>query len=415
MNKSIRLKLSAMMFFQYFIWGSWYVTMGTYLDKTLHFKGIEIGSAYGAPAIGAMISPFFIGMIADRFFATEKILAVLHLAGGLLLFYVSSLTSFDHFFWVLNAYTLCFMPTLALTNSISFHQMNDISKEFPSVKLWTGIGWIVAGLIISKLGLEASAVTFKLAAGASILMAIHCLTLPHTPPKSVGVKVTIGDILGLDALKLLRDSSFAIFVAGSFLICIPLTFYYAFANNFLFEIGMKYTAAKMTLGQVSDIVFLLLMPFFFTRFGVKKMLLFGMLAWVMRYLLFSFGNNDALVWMLYGGIIIHGICYDFFFVTGQIYVDQRAGIKIRGAAQGFIAFITLGAGMWVGAKCAGFAAERYTFVDAAGITRHQWNKIWLWPAISAGVVFVLFALFFKARKEKPLEQINPGKEIFSAP
>ena len=323
MNKMIRLQLSAMMFFQYFIWGSWYVTMSTYLDKTLHFSGIEIGSAYGAPAIGAMISPFFIGMIADKFFATERILAVLHIIGGLLLYYLSTLTHFNDFFWVLNAYTLCYMPTLALTNSISFHQMQDISREFPRVKLWTGIGWIAAGLIISKLTLEASALPFRMAALASILMGVYCLTLPHTPPKSKGTRVTLSDVLGLDALKLMRDPSFAIFVAGSFLICIPLTFYYAFANNFLFEIGMKYTAAKMTLGQVSDIVFLFLMPVFFTRFGVKKMLLFGMLAWVTRYLLFSFGNNDALVWMLYGGIAIHGICYDFFFVTGQIFIPAR--------------------------------------------------------------------------------------------
>jgi nucleoside transporter len=304
------------------------------------------------------------------------------------------------------------MPTLALTNSISFHQMHNISKEFPRVKLWTGIGWILAGLIISKMGMEASALPFKMAAGASVLMSMLCLTLPHTPPKSTGVKVTIRDVLGLDALKLLRDRSFSIFVAGSFLICIPLTFYYAFANNFLFEIGMKYTAAKMTMGQVSDIVFLLLMPFFFVRFGVKKMLLFGMLAWVTRYLLFSFGNNDAFVWMLYAGIMIHGICYDFFFVTGQIYVDQRAGVHIRGAAQGFIAFITLGAGMWVGAKCAGFAAEHYTFVDAAGLTKHQWDKIWLWPAASAGLVFVLFALFFKAKEKVTTDLYTP--EVITA-
>lgn len=401
MNKMLRFQLSAMMFLQYFIWGSWYVTMGTYLDKTLHFSGIEIGSAYGAPAIGAMISPFFIGMIADRFFATERILAVLHIIGGLMLYYLSTLTQVPDFLWVLNAYTLCYMPTLALTNSISFHQMQDISREFPKVKLWTGVGWIAAGLIISKLDLEASALPFRMAALASVLMGAYCFTLPHTPPKSKGLRVTLSDVLGLDALKLMRDPSFSIFVAGSFLICIPLTFYYAFTNNFLFEIGMKYTAAKMTMGQVSDIVFLFLMPVFFTRFGVKKMLLFGMLAWVTRYLLFAFGNNDALVWMLYGGIAIHGICYDFFFVTGQIYVDQRAGIKIRGAAQGFIAFITLGAGMWVGAKCAGFAAEMYTFTDAQGVTRHQWSKIWLWPALSAAVVLILFAIFFKTKKTAP--------------
>ena len=410
MNKTIRLQLSAMMFFQYFIWGSWYVTMGTYLNNTLHFSGVQIGSAYGAPAIGAMISPFFIGMIADRFFATERLLAVLHMVGGIILFYVSTLTSYESFFWALNAYTLCFMPTLALTNSISFHQMSDIRREFPPVKLWTAIGWIVAGLIIGKFELESSAVTFKIGAVVSIIMGLYCLSLPHTPPKSSAAKVTIQNILGLDALKLLKNPSFAIFVAGSFFICIPLTCYYAFANTFLFESGMTYSAAKMTLGQVSDIVFLGLMPFFFVRFGVKKMLLFAMAAWVTRYLFFAYGNNDSLLWMLYAGVLIHGICYDFFFVTGQIYVDQQAGPRIRGAAQGFIAFVTLGAGMWVGAQCAGLIVNHYTIVDAAGISIHDWKKIWLWPAASAAVVFILFAIFFKEKSSTSIK----GKQMVSA-
>jgi nucleoside transporter len=394
MNPTTRFKLSAMMFLQYFVWGAWYVTMGTWLGETLHFSGEQIGLAAGTTALAAMISPFFVGMIADRFLSTERILAALHVIGGVVLFYASTQTTFRAFYIVILLYTLCYMPTLALSNSLSFRQMKDPGREFPAIRVLGTIGWIVAGLIIGTLKLEATAVPMQIAAGASMLLGVFCLALPHTPPpggRRPG-RATLNDVLGLDALKLLGERSFAIFVIGSFLICIPLQFYYAFANLFLNELHVTNAAGKMTLGQMSEIFFMLVMPWFFRRLGVKYMLLVGMAAWTARYVLFAYGDNGPLVWMLYLGILLHGICYDFFFVTGQIYVDRRAPADLRAAAQGLIAFVTLGVGMFIGSWVSGRIVDAYSL----GATGHAWNRIWLVPAAGAAGVLLLFALFFRS-------------------
>jgi nucleoside transporter len=392
MTPSTRAKLSTMMFLQYFVWGAWYVTMGTWLGGTLHFSGEQIGLAAGTTAVAAIISPFFVGMIADRFMATERILAALHIVGGGVLYFASLQTTFGAFYFVLLVYTLCYMPTLALSNSLSFRQMDDPGREFPLIRVLGTIGWIVAGLFIGTLGLEATARPLQIAAAGSVVLGLFCLALPHTPPiPKTGQQVTIGAILGLDALKLLRERSFAVFVLGSFLVCIPLQFYYAFANLFLNELNVTNAAGKMTLGQMSEIFFMLVMPWFFRRLGVKWMLLVGMAAWTARYTFFAFGTHADLVWMLYAGIMLHGICYDFFFVTGQIYVDRKAPPDLRAAAQGFIAFVTLGVGMFIGSWASG------RVVDAFRVgTGHDWHSIWLVPAAGAAVVLVLFALFFRS-------------------
>jgi nucleoside transporter len=388
---STRVRLSVMMFLQYFVWGCWYVAMGTYLGETLRFNGQQIGLAYGSTAIAAMISPFFVGMIADRFFATERMLAALHILGGVLLLYVSTLTEFGVFYAVLIIYTLCYMPTLALTNSISFHNMQDPAREFPRVRVLGTIGWIVAGYVIDLLGFGKSAGMFQAAAGASIVLGLYSLVLPHTPPAKLGHAITVRDVLGLDALKLMKERSFAIFVIASFLICIPLSFYYAFANPFLSQIGVANPTSKMTLGQWSEIGFMVIMPWFFVRLGVKWMLIVGMLAWTLRYVFFAFGDAGSLVWMLYIGILLHGICYDFFFVTGQIYMDQKAPGDLRAAAQGFIAFVTLGVGMFIGSVVSGRVVDMYRVTESL----NDWRSIWLVPAFAAGFVLVLFALMFK--------------------
>jgi nucleoside transporter len=395
---AVRGKLSVMMFLQYFVWGAWYVTMGPYLTTVLGFDGRQNGLAYGATALAAMISPFFVGMIADRFFATERILAALHIIGGTLLFYVSTLTEFSQFYPVLIVYTLCYMPTLALSNSLSFHHMQDPAREFPRVRVLGTIGWIAAGYAINLLGFGVSPGMFRTAGAASILLGLYCLALPHTPPTKVGHAVTARDVLGLDALSLMKERSFAIFVLGSFLICIPLQFYYTFAAAFMTELGVTNVESKMTMGQISEIFFMLIMPWFFARLGVKWMLIVGMLAWTARYLLFAYGDGGALVWMLYLGIILHGICYDFFFVTGQIYVDQRAPVALRAAAQGFIAFVTLGAGMFIGSYLSGWVVDLYR---VAGPIPHDWEKIWIVPAASAAVVLALFAVMFRVPRVEP--------------
>jgi len=390
MTTATRLKLSVLMFLTYFVWGSWYVTMGTWLGQTLHFSGEQIGLAFGTTALAAMISPFFVGIVADRFFSTERILAALHIVGGGVMFWASLQSTFGTFYTILLIYTLCFMPTLALSNSISFHQMKDPGSEFPAIRVLGTIGWIVAGLLIGTLGLEAIATPLRLAAAGSVVLGAFCLALPHTPPQRQSA-AKLADILGLDALKLLGERSFAIFVLGSFLICIPLQFYYAFANLFLNELHVTNAAGKMTLGQMSEIFFMLVMPWFFRRLGVKYMLLVGMAAWTARYVLFAYGNGGDLVWMLYAGILLHGICYDFFFVTGQIYVDRRAPADLRAAAQGFIAFVTLGVGMFIGSWVSGLVVD--AFVGPAG---HDWRGIWLVPAAGAAVVLLLFAFFFRS-------------------
>lgn len=395
MKTNIRIQLSVMMFLQFFVWGCWYATAGNYLSKNLGYDGAVIGGIFSTISLAAIIAPLFVGIIADRFFEAQRVLAVAHIIGAAILYYISSVNDADTFYWVLLLYSIFYMPTLALTNAVSFYQMSSPEKEFPGIRVLGTIGWIIAGLFISFAKFEASSMQFVMAAGASLVTGLYCFTLPNTPSESKGEPINIGKLLGLDALKLMKNRNFAVLVLSSFLVSIPLNFYFAFANNFLNEAGMEFAAAKMTLGQASEIIFMLLMPFFFSRLGVKKMILVGILAWILRYVLFAYGDNQTMVWMFYSGILLHGICYDFFFVTGQIYVDNEAPEEVRASAQGLITLATYGVGMYLGAIVAGQIVNKYTIMENGAEVGHDWSQIWMVPAGLAVVVLVLFLLLFK--------------------
>ena len=384
-----------MMFLEYFIWGAWYVTLGTWLGESLRFSGAEIGLVAGTTAIGAIVSPFLVGLVADRLFAAEKVLAAVHLLGGIILLAASLRSSFGPVYILVLLYALCYMPTLALTNSLAFRQMKDPKTEFGPIRVLGTGGWIVAGLLIGTLRLEATSVPMRIAAGASFLMALYSLTLPHTPPLMQSVEFRVQDLFPVEVRRLFREPSFAIFALASFLICVPLQFYYAFTNLYLNESGVKNAAGKMTGGQMSELLCMLLIPWFFRRLGVKYMLIAGMFAWALRYVMFAYGNSGSAMWMLWLGILLHGICYDFFFVTGQIYVDRKAPIALRAAAQGMITLITYGAGMLLGSWLSGYVVDLYTHTATNGQITHAWRSIWLVSAACSAVVLVLFFFTFR--------------------
>ncbi len=401
MKLQMRSRLSAMMFLEYFIWGAWYVTLGTWLSGSLHFTGRQIALAAGTTSVGAILAPFFVGLIADRLFATQKVLAFLHMLGGVLLFAATVQSSFTMFYALVLLYCLCFMPTLALTNSLAFRQMQDPKEEFGAIRVLGSGGWIVAGLLIGTLKLEATSMPMRLAALSSLIMGIYCLTLPSTPPLgSSSDKFSVSSIFPKEALALLKERSMMIFVIASFFICIPLQFYYAFTNLFLNQVGVQNAAGKMTGGQMSELLCMVLIPWFFRRLGVKYMLVAGMAAWVARYLMFAYGGVPDGMWMLWGGILLHGICYDFFFVTGQIYIDQKADAGLRAAAQGLITFITYGLGMFVGSWLSGFVVEHYALAQAQGTVTYDWRSIWLFSAIVSGLVLVFFLIAFSEKERK---------------
>jgi len=403
---STRLKLSTMMFLQFFIWGAWYTTVAVYM--TQHGMGTLTHWPYTVNPIAAIAAPFFLGLVADRYFATEKVLGVLHLCGAAVMFMVPQATGTPGLFiLLLLLYNLCYMPTLGLANSLAFHHIQDQERQFPMIRVFGTVGWIVAGLFISfVLGRlvagvpEQTALPLYTAATASVLLGFFSFTLPHTPPRAAGQQVSIRSILGLDALAQLGSRPFYVFIGASLLLCIPLAAYYNFTQIFLADAGVTRIAAMQTLGQVSEVIFMLLMPFFFVRLGVKKMLMVGMAAWVLRYLLFSIAAPAAVFWLILGGILLHGVCYDFFFVTGQIYVDKKSTPGVRGQAQGFFVLVTYGVGMLIGAQIAGNVYNRF-LAGAPKLTLEQWSSFWLLPAAFAAAVLLLFALFFREREKAP--------------
>lgn len=385
-----------MMFMNYVVWGAWYVTLNTYLTQTLNFSGTQAGAVFGTTALSCMISPFFVGLIADRYFSTQRILCALHLIGAVLLYFVSQADSFPTVYLLLLTYCLCYFPTISLTNTLTLRNVKNAAAEFPRIRMFATIGWIVIGLAVGALQVERSATPFLLASGCSVVMALYCLTLPHTPPAAKGEKASWRAIMGLDALVMMKDRSFAVFVVASVLACIPLTFYFSFTNPYLNEAGVSNAAGKMTLGQGSEIVMMLLMPFIYRRYRLKTIFLAGLLAWSVRYVFLAFGNAGDLSFLFYAAILLHGICFDFFFMTGQLYTDQQAPAHLRGTAQGFLMFLTYGVGMFLGSMLSGVTVDFFTTTTGGAVTR-DWTSFWLSSAASAFVILLLVAVFFQSR------------------
>ena len=394
MSFKVSVQLSLLMFFQFFIWGAWFVTMGTFLSQEFNSSGSELSLAYETQSIGAIIAPFIIGLIADKYFAAQKVLGTIHLFGAFLLYNAGISENFSFFYPYILIYMLLYMPTLALANSVAFRQMKDPSKEFAPIRIFGSIGWIIAGLLIGYFSWESLNTlknTFYMSSFISLILGVYSFTLPNTPPIIEKNKnKTISEIIGLDALKLLNDKAYLVFFIASILICIPLAFYYQHANQFLNEIGMEAAAAKMTLGQISEVLFLSLLPFFIKRFGFKSTLIVGIFAWGLRYLLFSLGADGMNSWMLILGIILHGICYDFFFVSGQIYTNLKCKPEYKSSAQGLITLATYGVGMLIGFRIAGYLTDLYVMNDG-----HNWEKIWIQPSIFSFVILILFIFTFR--------------------
>jgi nucleoside transporter len=409
MKLLVRTQLSVMMFLQFFVWGSWYGQMSKYLTVQLNATGDQVGGAYAAFSIAVIAAPFFVGMLADRFFAAQKVLGVLNLLGAGILFFVIRVDDPDTFFWPMLLYCLTFTPTLALTSSIALRQVQNPEKEFPSIRVFGTIAWIAVVNLVGLLGGGDKVTIFQISMITSAILGVFAFTLPDTPPSAKG-PATFSQIVGKDAFVLFKDRSFSIFFISSILICIPLSFYYTWANP---SITDAYKAAypnidssafnvesKMSLGQASEVFFMLLLPLAFTRFGVKWILIIGLIAWIIRFFFFGYGDADTTVWMIYAAIILHGVCYDFFFVTGQIYTDLKAGEKIKSQAQGLITLATYGIGMFIGSIIAGKVKDLYT---VNGMT--TWLNVWLVPAGIAVIVLILFIVFFKDRKVIPPQKV----------
>ncbi|MFH0989993.1 MAG: MFS transporter [bacterium] len=405
MKKSIYFQLSGMMFLEFFVWGAWYVTVGNYMSK-IGMTDV-IYWAYTVGPIGAIISPFFLGMVADRFFSTEKVLGVLHLIGGVAIFLAPLAADAGAAGWfiaLLLIHMICYMPTVGLANALAFHHMTEQEKYFPIIRVFGTIGWIVAGILVSAvLGADETSLPLRIAGIAGMILGGYAFTLPHTPP-SAKEQVTIRKVLGLDALAQLKSRSFLVFIISSFLICIPLSAYYAYAPVFVNFNQIESPGFKMTFGQMSETLFIVLLPLFFRFMKIKWILLVGMFAWVLRYVLFALAAPSAIFWMIMGGILLHGICYDFFFVAGQIYVDKISTREIRGQAQGFLVLMTYGAGMLIGAQISGWLYNG--IVTATGPeAAQQWQTFWSIPAALAGIILIVFGLFFNNKKETVSETI----------
>ncbi len=400
----LKIRLATMMFVQYVIWGAWYVTISNYLIQTLHFSGTQVGNVFSTVSIASLVSPFFVGLVADRFFATERVMAVLYLLSAVCIYMVTQVTSFPAVFGLMLAFCLCYFPTVALTNSLTMQQVKDPGRDFPPIRTLGTFGFIVVVSVVSLMKWEASSMQFTLAAGAAVVMAIYSLVaLPHTPPPARGQTVTWQRAVGLDTISMMKQPSFMVFVIASILACVPLTFYYSFANAYLNDLHVNNAGFIMTLGQWAELFMLLAMPLLFRYVSIRGVLLIGLASWALRYLLLAQGNASSGIWMFYAAILLHGACYDFFFVAGQLYTDQEAPGHLRSSAQGFITFMTYGVGMYIGSVLSGVARDYFP----------TWQSFWLSSATMSAAIMLLVLLFFRSKvmiqaKNRPIPEPEPA-------
>jgi nucleoside transporter len=393
--RPLHARLALMMFLQFFVLGSWLVTTGTYLLETLAFTGNQVGLVYAGTAIGAIVSPFISGLIADRYVALEKFMAILHGLSAITMFILAQVVTFSWFYPLVIVYLVLHMPTMGLSTAMCFHHIEDPNTHFPRVRAWGTLGFVVAGLFVGSLGLEQVVTPLYISATASVIYALYCLTLPHTPPSEEAKQRSVAQLIGLEAFGLLKRRSFAILMLALTLICVPSAFYYSFVNPYLNEIGIQNAAGKMTMGQMSEIFFLLTLPFFLRRMRLRYVMFIGLLAWGIRYLLFGYGQFEGQGWMLYAGILLHGIAFCFTALTGQIYVDRVAPKHLRSTAQGFVSFITLGFGAFFGSWLAGWIVDAHTLTSG----QHEWLAIWSIPAWVGIGTALLFLLMFRRKME----------------
>jgi nucleoside transporter len=393
----MRTRLGAMMFLEYIIWGAWYVTLTNYLTTTLKFSGTEAGAVFGTAALASLLSPFFVGLIADRFFATERVMATLYLVAAACMYMVTQVSSFASVYTLMLLFCLLYFPTIALTNSIALKHVKDPGRDFPPIRTMGTLGWIAVNNLVGFMRIEADSTQFLIGAAGCVVMAIYSLVaLPHTPPPGRGRKVSIGSILGLDALVLVKQRDFAVYLVASVLACIPLTFYYSFTNAYLNAVGVENAANKMSLGQVSEVVMLLLMPVFFRLWSVRTILLVGLASWAVRYVLLGYGNAQDGMWMFYLAILLHGVCFDFFFVTGFLYANQVAPPELRSTAQGLITLATYGLGMLIGSFLSGGVLDYFSTTTAGGEVVRNWRAFWLSSAAMSFVITLLVLFFFRS-------------------
>jgi nucleoside transporter len=410
----LRLRLSLMMFLQYFMFGIWLVTLGTYMSQSLRFDAI-IGTAYGMQGFATIFSTLLVGALADRVLPAQRLLAVLVLlSAASLLLLAGTRSSPTLFLAAVGLQFLCFVPTISLTSTIALHCVSDPAAQFPGIRVWGTVGWIVAGVVIGSIpGAGNSVLPLQIAAGVGLLFALYALTLPAVPPAGGGAaagggagggRVRWADLLGIEMFARLREREFAIFVAAVLAVMVPLGFYNTYTNNFLFEAGASFEAfgrrfepaAVQTLGQVSELAFLLVLPLFLRHVGVKGVLLIGMLAWAVRYICFALaaGGSELQFALIVAGVLLHGVCYDFFFVAGQIYVDGKFDAATRGRAQAFLVFINMGVGVILASAFANAIYRANT--STAGV--HDWQAIWLVPAGVAAAAALAFAWLFRLQR-----------------